>query len=232
MVGTRGGVGRFHDGRFTTYITEEVCPITMFIHTRDRAGNVWIGTYGSGLNLYRDGRFTAYRKRDGLAGDSVVSLYGDRAGNLWIGTLDGGISQHKDGRFTNWTTKDGLASNHVLSFYEDRTGGLWAGTHGGGLSRFKDGKFSTITVKDGLYDNLAFQILEDDGGDLWMGCNKGIYRASLKELNDFADGRISSVTSFAYGVADGMLAANATGFAAGGRRATEGSGSRPSRAWS
>ena len=86
----------------------------------------------------------------------------------------------------------------------DKIIGLWIGTHGGGLSRFKEGKFTTITVNDGLYDNLAFQILSDtndDSGDLWMSGNRGIYRANLRELNDFAEGRSKAVNSYAYGVA-------------------------------
>jgi signal transduction histidine kinase len=37
-----------------------------------------------------------------------------------------------------------------------------------------------------------------------MSCNKGVFRVSKKELNAFADGSISSLTSVTYGTADGM----------------------------
>jgi signal transduction histidine kinase len=37
-----------------------------------------------------------------------------------------------------------------------------------------------------------------------MSCNRGIYRASRKELNELAEGRIKTITCIAYGVADGM----------------------------
>jgi ligand-binding sensor domain-containing protein/signal transduction histidine kinase len=213
--GTGAGVSRYKDGRFTNWTTKEgLSEGSVYPVLADRAGNVWIGALNGGLNRFRDGRFTVLTTRDGLADNSVLSLYEDRSGSLWIGTLNGGVSRFKDEHFTTWTTKDGLGSNHVLSFFEDRTGALWIGTHGGGLSRLKDEKLTTITARDGLYDNLAFQILldaENDDGNLWMSCNKGIYRASLKELNDFADGRVARVTSFAYGVADGMLSRECNG---------------------
>jgi ligand-binding sensor domain-containing protein/signal transduction histidine kinase len=215
-INARGKLCRLSNNRFTVQPLEngQAFNNRVSVLLGDREGNLWIATRGSGLNVYRDGRFHLYTTRDGLADNDIFSLYEDREGSIWIGTLTGGISRFKDGRFTTWTTKDGLASNIVISFYEDRWGSLWIGTSDGGLSRFRDGKFSNITVKDGLYDNLVFQILSDtpdDTGYLWMSCNKGIYRASLQELNDFADGRIKAVNSYNYGVADGMLSRECNG---------------------
>ena len=226
-ISARGKLCRFREGRFTVQPIENGQAFNNRVSALlgDRAGNLWIGTRGSGLNLFRDGRFTFYTTRDGLADNDILSLYEDRQGSLWVGTLTGGISRFKDGRFSTWTTADGLASNHVLSFYEDRQGSLWIGTGDGGLCRFRDGKFSTITVKEGLYDNLAFQILsdtEDDSGYLWMSCNKGIYRASLQELNDFAEGRIKVVNSYNYGVADGMLSRECNGASPAGWKTRDG----------
>jgi ligand-binding sensor domain-containing protein/signal transduction histidine kinase len=176
----------------------------------DRAGNLWIGTPGHGLTQFRDGHFRSFDRQDGLADNEVTALYESRAGQLWIGMNNGGINRFEADtqRFTSWTARNGLPGDHVTAFYQDRWGSLWIGTSGGGLRRFKDGRFAAITVKDGLFDNRIFQILsdtEDDSGDLWMSCNRGIFRVSLHELNDFAEGRRSSVNSFVYGVADGML---------------------------
>ena len=100
---------------------------------------------------------------------------------------------------------------------------MWIGTSSGGLSRLKDGKISTITSRDGLYDSLAFAIIEDGRGNLWMSGNKGIYRASLSELNDFADGRIKSVNSFSYGTEDGMISRECNGANPAGWRTIDGS---------
>ncbi len=174
----------------------------------DNAGNCWFGTYGGGLARLRDGQFTLLTTRDGLPNNNLEALFVDRTGDLWVGTWGGGISRYRDGQFTTWTMKEGLASNHIYAFYEDFTGALWIGTGGGGLSRFKDGKFSNVTIKDGLYDNLTYCLLSDksdESGDLWMNSNKGVFRASLRDLNEFCNGQRASVSSTAYGIADGML---------------------------
>jgi signal transduction histidine kinase len=62
-----------------------------------------------------------------------------------------------------------------------------------------------------LHDNGVFQILEDDAGNLWMGCNRGIYRVSRRELNAFAEGRASSITSVVYGTKDGLATLECNG---------------------
>jgi signal transduction histidine kinase len=224
--GGTGGLSRLKEGRFVRWTAKDGLSSNLVSAVMaDRAGNIWAGTYGAGLNLFRDGRFTAYTTRNGLASDYVKNLYEDRAGNLWVGTKEGGISRVRDGRITTWINQDGRARNFIASFYEDRSGALWIGTIDDGLSRFKDGKFAQITVRDGLYDNMVFQILsdtDDDSGSLWMCCNRGVFRVSLKELNDFADGRIKSVTSFAYGVTDGMLSRECNAASPAGWRTRDG----------
>jgi ligand-binding sensor domain-containing protein/signal transduction histidine kinase len=207
-IGTSGGgLTCFENGRFTTWTTKDgLSSDTIFAVYADREGNLWIGA--EGLNCFRDGRFTRYTTAEGLASNTIKSLLEDEAGNLWIGTQIGSLSRFKDGQFTTWTTTDGLSGKPIISLFEDHKGSLWIGTMDGGLSRFKDGKFVNVIAKDGLYDNVAFRMLADaadDSANLWMSCNKGIYRVSLKELNDFADGRRLSVTSFVYGIADGMF---------------------------
>jgi ligand-binding sensor domain-containing protein len=41
----------------------------------DKDGNLWIGTRGGGLSRFRNGRFTGYTERDGLASNNVQALY-------------------------------------------------------------------------------------------------------------------------------------------------------------
>ena len=217
-----GGVRKFKDGRFIAYTTREgLSDDQVYSLLGDRAGNVWIGTR-AGLDRFRDGHFTALTTKDGLSSDQISSLYEDRTGALWVGTRNAGMNRFKDKKFTTWTTKNGLGANHVYCFYEDREGTLWIGTLEGGLSRFKDGKIKTITTYDGLYDDTVYKILEDNADDFWMSCNKGIYRVSRRELNDFADGRIAAVISFSYGVADGMLSRECNAASPGGSKTRDG----------
>jgi signal transduction histidine kinase/CheY-like chemotaxis protein len=99
----------------------------------------------------------------------------------------------------------------VTSIYEDQDGSLWIGTYGGGLNRLRNGTFKSITFKDGLFDDILHYVLEDDRGYLWMSCNKGIFKASKRELNDFCDGKTSIVHCVAYNEKDGMKSRECNG---------------------
>lgn len=203
-IGTPFGLHRFKDSRLSRYPD----PDGFFrdgawaIH-QDRSGRFWFGT-SNGLIKYERGRYTRYTIADGLAGDDVKAILEDRSGRLWFGTW-GGLTSFDYGRFRSYTEQDGLASDHIRVLYEDAEGILWIGTYDGGLSRFKEGRFTCYTTKEGLFNNGVFQILEDERGYFWMSSNKGIYRVRRQELNDYADGKVRSITSIAYGKDDGLL---------------------------
>jgi signal transduction histidine kinase/ligand-binding sensor domain-containing protein len=211
LVYTGAGLARWANGRFGPVEVAGIPWDRANDLLEDRSGTLWIGMLDSGLMRVRGGRITRLTKKDGLADDSVLSLFEDRAGNLWVGTLKGGATRISGGRMTSWSTANGLPANHVKTFYEDAAGTLWIGTHGGGLARFKDGRLAAISARQGLYNDDVFRILEDADGNLWMNCNTGIWRTSLKQLNDVADGRRATVDSFAYGIADGMLSSEGVG---------------------
>ena len=175
----------------------------------DRENTLWIGG-NKGLGRFKDGVLESFTTADGIAGNDVKVIIEARAGGLWIGTYDG-LTHYKDGKFASWREADGLPSRTVRSLYEDADGTLWIGSYDGGLARFKDGKFTRYNTKTGLPNDGAFQILEDDNRHFWISSNRGIYRVSRDELNDFADGKISRVNSTAYGKSDGMLNAECNG---------------------
>ena len=55
---------------FTTYTTKDGLSGNLVrALLEDDRGNLWIGTDGAGLNLLRDGRFTAYTHKNGLSND-------------------------------------------------------------------------------------------------------------------------------------------------------------------
>ncbi|MBV9406197.1 MAG: response regulator, partial [Acidobacteriaceae bacterium] len=56
----------------------------------------------------------------------------------------------------------------------------------------------------GLLDDGISRILEDDAGNLWMSSNKGVFRANLRALNDFAEQKITRIPTVPYGTSDGM----------------------------
>jgi signal transduction histidine kinase/CheY-like chemotaxis protein/ligand-binding sensor domain-containing protein len=211
-VGTKGaGVARIHDDKITTYSTKNgLSNDSIRALLEDQDGDLWIGTGSGGLNRFRDGKFTVYTTRNGLPSDIVRALYRDPVGTLWIGTEKGLVAM-RDEHFRTYTAKDGLANDETCSISQDSEGTLWIGSCSGGLSRFKDGKFTAYTKRQGLFDDVVYQILDDDRGNLWMSCNRGVYRASKKELNEFAEGKIKSIQCISYGKSDGMASHECNG---------------------
>ena len=209
-AGTPDGLNRFRDGKFKTFTSADGLA-NDFVRSiyADHNGNLWIGTSG-GLTRMRGDRFNVYTTADGLPNDFVGTIYEDVRGNIWIGTL-GGLSEFKDEKFTTYTTRDGLSSGVVISLHEDADGALWIGTSGGGLNRLKQGKFTAYTTRNGLPDDVVYSILEDRQNSLWLGSNKGIFRVNKNELDDFANGKVGSITSVLYGPADGMITRECSG---------------------
>ncbi|MBN2399070.1 MAG: hypothetical protein JXI33_01880 [Candidatus Aminicenantes bacterium] len=209
-----GGLHRFQDGKVTAVystrngLTNDI--VRAVLAARD--GTIWAGTNGGGIDiLHPDGRIVNYSRRSGLSDDFIYAISQDREDTVWVGTYNGDLYRFRQGKFTVYQPRSGTSQNAIWTIHPDADGVLWLGTNSGGLIRFKDGQFRTIGSRNGLYSDVAFQILEDDQGYLWMNCNRGVYRASKKELNDFADGRRSRVGSLLHGVSEGVRGAESTG---------------------
>ena len=200
--------GRFDRGPWTNALIDQRIGY-LWTMCEDRAGAYWFGA-DTGVVRYLNGALTKYTTSEGLAGNDTKVIIEDGQGGLWLGSY-GGLTHYKDGKFTAWTEKDGLPGNTVRSLKQDGDGTLWIGTYDSGLGRFKDGRFTRYSTKDGLFDNGVFQILEDNSGWLWMSSNRGIYRVRKQELNEFADGKLKTITCLAYNKNDGMPSTECNG---------------------
>lgn len=134
-------------------------------------GDLWAGRQNGGLTLLRGERnsMTArtFTKADGLAQDSVYSVYRGRDGAIWAGTLSGGVSKLMNGRFTNYTMADGLISNTINAILETKAGTVWTGGPLG-LSFLSKGRWERVAGAD------VNCLLEDSAGVLWIGTATGL----------------------------------------------------------
>jgi ligand-binding sensor domain-containing protein len=201
-VGTNEGLYRLQAGKLVPVKNDSLPLMNIRILHADRQGALWLGTQYEGLLRYQDGRFTRYTMQEGLSHDAVRSMAEDPDGSLWIGTK-GGLTHLKDGTFTRYTERDGLANISVESLYMDKKGMLWIATRQG-VNRLSKGRFATFTAGDGLLASFVYCFVEDDEGHFWMNSSKGIFRVRRRELDDFADGKVSRLSSVAYGVEHGL----------------------------
>lgn len=169
-LATQEGFVRFDGVRFTVFDRGNTAElgsnhVQAMIQADD--GSLWIGAMNGGLTRLKDGRFTRYTGRDGLAGDTVTALAEDSARNLWIATT-AGLTVMSGGRFRTYTARDGLPGDAVTSLYADARSDLWIGTQSG-LGRYRAGTFETYTTHHGLAGNRVTAVLGDRNGNLWAG---------------------------------------------------------------
>jgi len=209
--GGYGGLYRLRSGVLSHFNVNAPAVKIIF---QDREGMLWIGALTEdrpgGLYRFREGKL---EQVPGIS--DVRAIAEDRDGGLWLGGLDG-LRCMRGSKIVTYDQKQGLSSNSVYDIHQDSTGTLWVATYGGGLNRFRDGRFKAITTQDGLPDNLLLGLLEDGEGNLWFSSNQSVFRLSLKELNDFADGKISFLSPVSYGAAEGMRSTESNGGSPGG----------------
>ncbi len=97
-----------------------------------RAGQVWVGTYGGGLNQFdrKTESFSCYLEKDGLPNNTVYGILEDEAGHLWLST-NNGLSEFNPElkTFRNYTVRDGLQGNEFnpQSYFKGRNGEMFFG---------------------------------------------------------------------------------------------------------
>ena len=166
-------------------------------------GALWIGT-PLGAMRYQNGKLERFSEIAGGPFGDVRAIAQDKSGAMWFGTAGGGIVSPRDGSFRRFKKNDGLSSDFVDCLYFADDGTLWVGTFGGGLNRLKDGKFSVINREQGLPNAVISHIEADGSGFFWMSSYGGILRASEKDLNRCADGKLTKVSFLTYGINDGL----------------------------
>ena len=142
---------------------------------------VYSATPSPGLHTIK-----TYTHAQGLAQNSVSSVFRSSQGTIWAGTLSGGVSRLENGRFTNYTSADGLGSNTVSSIQEGSDGAIWFATSDG-LSRFAEGRFTTYRARDGLPSDEVITILADTSGVVWVGTPQGLAYISLGRVKPVLD---------------------------------------------
>jgi signal transduction histidine kinase len=141
------------------------------------AGEIWVGRkYGGVTRLWQHGgafQDVTYRRQDGVAQDSVYSIYRAPDGTVWAGTLNQGLSRFRGNTWHTFTTQDGLPSNTISAVTGNASGEIFAGTPNG-LAELNKNGWVTYTAYDGLPPGAIESLLPDAAGTLWIGTAKGI----------------------------------------------------------
>ena len=171
--GTQNGLYKYDGYKFTGYFHDPGDPNSLsynWVSTlcKDRSGNLWIGTFGGGLNKFNSRKelFTRYQHDNlnpqNLCNNYIMDICADMCGNIWIATRSG-LSQlyhtnfldsQKVGfinHYFNANDNIGLGYNDVSAVYAGNDCTIWIGTDAGDVIRFSyaHNKFTReITPRD------------------------------------------------------------------------------------
>ncbi|MGE0568015.1 MAG: two-component regulator propeller domain-containing protein [Bacteroidia bacterium] len=150
---------------------------------KDREGNIWIGTDGSGLYKYFNDKFIYYTKNNGLAENYINAVAEDAKGNLWVAPSLNGVAKISGNNIVSYNEeffkKNKLPDKNINAILALKNGRVLFGTDQG-LCYFENEKFVTFT--DALIrTKLINTLYQDDNGDIYIGTNSGVlvYRNNM-----------------------------------------------------
>jgi signal transduction histidine kinase/ligand-binding sensor domain-containing protein len=90
---------------------------------KDRRGDLWVAAQ-PGVHRYRNGKWTAFGRTEGISNGQVFSIHEDEKGALWLGTLNG-FSRIEGEKVTAWKDGSGFRNGSVFGAVTDKLGDLW-----------------------------------------------------------------------------------------------------------
>jgi signal transduction histidine kinase/ligand-binding sensor domain-containing protein/DNA-binding response OmpR family regulator len=194
--------------KLTNYTSSEsdvysLSGMSVYSVIEDKAGRIWIATFGDGLNLIRNPqkeiRFSNNKNGDlPYPKDSyqrIRSLAVDRKGKVWIGTSEGlliaepSAKKPDDFRFDVYSKQPGdkqsLGDNDVQFIFRDSQSAMWVCTAVGGINKALQNsstgkiRFLNISQKDGLPSDYILNCLEDGDKNLWLATQNGLACLSI-----------------------------------------------------
>ena len=189
------GVFAIRDGVARPYKFPHVPDVPIRNVYRDRSGDLWIGTDGSGAYRITHGRVIHYDAPKRLVNNFVRAFLQSKDGAMWIAT-DEGVSRISGGGTQNYQVRNGLAYFSTRALFQDSNGDIWIGTDHG-LSHLHAGAFVHDAATAALAEEKVWSILQDSNKALWFGTrSRGLWR--------YANGAITVFTT-AQGLASNSI---------------------------
>ncbi|MBX2969960.1 MAG: GHKL domain-containing protein [Cyclobacteriaceae bacterium] len=143
----------------------------------DTHGSIWVGTNGNGVVKIKNGAFSHYTTKNGLAGNVINALYATSDGRILIGSTNG-LDVLENDRISSVALLQNIQVNALTM---DSYGSVWAATERG-LARINEaaGTEELFTKTQGLPTLELTSLTFDKEGSLWLTTSK----AGLLRLKD------------------------------------------------
>lgn len=168
----------------------------------DSTGRLWIGGKQSGLYYLstKDENPVPLLYSAAIKDASCMQL--ENADTIWVGSSKGlfrvHISKHRI------DTIPGLENVYVRSLYIPYRDEVWITTYGHGFYLHRQNRMTTMPLDKLKYLAFAHCIINDAYGYFWITTNKGLFKASRKDLLAYSDWKQDFVYYFYYGKNQGF----------------------------
>lgn len=174
-IGTISGVQRYNASTRRFETVNALRDRFAYFVKEDSKGNLWVGTFSSGLYMRPAGMNTwkRFSAESGLPSDRVIGFYEDLKGTIWVMTSEGLCSTTPPYRtFDCNFAPDHYINGIVYQMLEDKNGLYWLSTNSG-LYRINPATNHTkrFSVADGLTHNQFnfASSLQASSGKLYFG---------------------------------------------------------------
>jgi len=141
----------------------------------DREHNLWVGTYGAGIDFLRPRVLRMVDPSDRWQNKPLESVCLATNGGLWIGTVGAGVYHFDSGNFTRLQGVPTDAGLRVRTIFQDHLGTLWIGADP--LRCWQGGQFVRPNVPFEI-PKFVYATFEDRQGGLWFGTQNGLVHES------------------------------------------------------
>ncbi len=203
-IGTSNGLNYLHQGRIRAHWKGWSASDGIFSLFENEAGALWMGMQCGVLSKFDGKKFVNFSLAAKRESGNVIAVIETVDGEVWAGTWKQGLYRLSGESVYHFTEKDGIRADGVNAFHEDQDRVLWIASDGQGLYRYKDGRFVNFNSRHGLCFDRLFSILEDDQHRLSFSGNRGVFSAEKKQFEDFAEGKINTISCRHYDHFDGM----------------------------
>jgi signal transduction histidine kinase/ligand-binding sensor domain-containing protein len=141
----------------------------------DTDENLWLGTKGNGVFLFRGNeqisRYTLENTAGGLRSNEVLSIFVDRENVIWFGTTKG-ISRFDPNSPLSEQFAIGTNSNFIRTIFQAKDGKIYAGTQQGLFVSESVGNWKNV---EGFEKRRIYSIAENEKGNLLLGTSRGLF---------------------------------------------------------
>lgn len=190
-LGTTHGLVRYDGGELKTFNFNADKPGTISNNTINdllvtKSGDLWIGTYKGGLNLFNEDTetFTSFQHladdKSSLSSNNVLSLEETANGDIWVGTRSGlnkvEAKTNKIITIKNSQQLDlSLPSQSISALLIDHLNKLWVGTSKG-IIVYDEFNNQSAKFKLPVATQPSIRALyQSKNGSLWIGTESGLF---------------------------------------------------------